>query len=481
VTARDVVERKRPRARAERRERAPLDRADRVLALQATAGNQAVTRLLRQPAPGPLAPAAARAAVADMSQRYGEDSIRLVQTLAGRPATGTFSEADAEAVAGMQQAMHATPNGTADVPWIDGLLKVLGTAAAPHSALIRIAVDRAKLDTSGVLGVEHDHTIVGASMIDSAPGVNTIRLGDAAFHDYRTLVGEIRKRLAVKPSGLHASAAPPEVLSDPAKQHSALALNSRVLDDPRSIRLLQGLLGAKLTGAWDVDLVRRVAAKQAAAGLSPSGIVGEPTVEALGNDLIARNDYDAVLRLIVDYYGLDASHALDIAFDANPPRADAAGETMGVGPAMGVPGIVRVFPLAFQQPWAGLVHVVAHELGHVQQVMAGVDSLNVREFLSRAIETESAGLPLEAIESDAALDVMIRGGTPSNIGFIHHAGALVHYYEQMTPAEKRAQHARFVQMRELIRTRVVSEGTPTQQAKLAPFIRRLERADAGVR
>jgi hypothetical protein len=227
--------------------------------------------------------------------------------------------------------------------------------------------------------------------------------------------------------------------------------------------------------------VRHVAAKQAALGLSPSGFVGEPTVEALGNELIGRSDFDAVLRLIVDYYDLDPTHALDIVYDPSPPRPDAAGETMGVGPAMGVPGVVHVFPLAFQQPWAGLVHVVAHELGHVHQVMAGVDSLTVREFLSRAIETERAGMPAEAIESDAAIDVLIQGGTPAAIGFIHHAAALAHYYETMTAAEKQANHARFVQMRDLIRTRVATEGTASQQVKLAPFIRRLERADAGVR
>jgi hypothetical protein len=50
----------------------------------------------------------------------------------------------------------------------------------------------------------------------------------------------------------------------------------------------------------------------------------------------------------------------------------------------------------------------------------------------------------------------------------------------MTPAEKRANHQRYKDLRNIAVTRIATEGSASQQSKLAPFVNRLRGADAGV-
>jgi hypothetical protein len=460
----------------------PPSPADALIALQCSAGNRAVAKLLRDPR-SLLTPTAAASAVADVSRRYGEDSIRLFEEWSSRPRDGAFTVEDAEAFAHLQtDTLHVAPTGRADEATLTALLKLVGPTHWARNALIHIVVERAGLNLSGILGVEYDpHSATGGSLDTDAGGVGMIRLNNSAFAGYATMVAEIRRQLAVKPLGGVDKPLDGAVLSDRDKQEYALSIDRHVLHDRRSVRILQGAVYAKYTGEWDVSTVRHIAAMQHANGLTPSGILGEPTLALLVGDLIARGYHDGVLQLIVEYFRLDRSHAHNIAYnaDGDPAQPAAMGKTLGAGHDTGIPSVVHIYPLAFQQPFARLVHAVAHELSHVDQTIAGISSPNVREFLSHGLEIESAGLPPESLESDEDIDREIRGEQPHMPGLLQHVNVMLYHWGRMTASEKAANHRRFVQLRAIV-VRRIGEGTTSQQRKLAPLIPDMQRADEGV-
>lgn len=228
-----------------------------------------------------------------------------------------FDASDAEAISKVQQGLGLTQNGKADVPLLDAMLNLVGPTAAARSAMIHLVVDHAYLDVSGALAVVYDPGTVKASDVDTFPGagISTIQIGNAGFASYRVVVAEIRRQLAAGPAASPVTPVPATVLTNATMQRLAIFLNQNMLNNRRSIKLLKGALGSKVTGQWDVDLVRHVAAYQQALGLTPSGgILFDSTLAAIGTEMIANGSQDAVLQLIVDYYDLDPSHAFNIVF-----------------------------------------------------------------------------------------------------------------------------------------------------------------------
>jgi peptidoglycan hydrolase-like protein with peptidoglycan-binding domain len=427
-----------------------------------------------------LAPAAAVAAAADVTTRFDEDSIRTLEHYSARTPDGVFDADDAQALANLQQALQLTPTGKADEALLNALLKLVGPAPGARSAMIHLVVNYARLGVSGALAIVYVPGLGAASDVDPFPGgVSTIQIGNPGFASYSVMVAEIRTQLATQPAAPVVTAVPATVLADAAQQQHAIAVDKKRIKDQRSIRLLQGTLGSNVSAQWDVELVRHLAAKQQALGLTPDGVLDQTTLAAIGTEMIADGAHDAVLQVIVDYYDLDRSHTFNIVFDPNPPNSTADAQTFSIG-GSGTPGIVHVYPLAFGQPFEGLVHTLAHELGHIQQVVQGIASRNVREFLSEGIEIESKGMRMEAIESDADIDLMLQSRPPAHPGFIQDAQAMLHWWTLMTPDEQRAHHQRFRDLRSIIINRIVIEGTESQQSKLGPFVIRLYDADAGI-
>jgi hypothetical protein len=196
--------------------------------------------------------------------------------------------------------------------------------------------------------------------------------------------------------------------------------------------------------------------------------------------LTGANEHDAALQVLIDYYDLDRAHAWDVHYVPTQPTgrgAIAHAQTLAI--ANGVGGVVEIYPAGVMQPLAGLVHTLAHELGHVEQRVAGIAGDAVREFLSEGIEIESKGMPVESIESDGDIDLMIQGKPTSTPGFVTDAGQMMNAWNAMTQTEKAANHDRYKQLRAVIVARI-GQGTRTQQTKLAPFVRRLQNADAGI-
>ena len=290
----------------------------------------------------------------------------------------------------------------------------------------------------------------------------------------------IRKQLAKDADGGRRHRRPGGRAQGPDGQQDAIAFNRAKLSDKRSIRIVEGLFGAKVTGAWSADAVRHIAAKQAETGYKPNGKLELPTLEFVSAMLNGQNEQDAALQVLIDYFDLDRAHAWDVHYVATQPsgkRANAHAQTLAI--ANGVGGVVEIYPAGVMQPLAGLVHTLAHELGHVEQRVAGIASDAVREFLSEGIEIESKGMPEESIESDADIDLMIQGKPTGSPGFITDAGQMMNAWDAMTQTEKAANHARYKQLRAIIVARI-GQGTRTQQTKLAPFVARLQRADAGI-
>ena len=464
-----------------------------AFSLQPALGNSVIARMLhiqRQPAPPtPLTPTAARGAVTATTRRgLDVDSIRFVESLVGATPDGSFTAADAQLVAQAEQSSGVTATGEIGRPLVDLLLRVTTNPnLAPRSALIHLVADVESLDVSAALAVVFDPTLRTASARDVAPGgVATIRLGPTGFTNSQTMVTEIQKQLAVQAAATPVTAVPATVLSSAAQQRDAIAFNRSKLNDRRSIRMVQGFTGAVVTGSWDRDAVRHVALHQQSNGRTANGKLDAASFEALVAALIQQSHQNAALHLIVDYFGLNAAHTFALRFEPTqkvlPSGSRPNAETSRPTPGVGTGGVVVIFPSGMAQPFAGLVHTVAHELGHIDQVFRGISDDHTREFLSEGIEIESSGMAEEILETPTEITGMFfQTGPPAVLGFFDDANTMLREWFQMPMPEKRKHVARFRQLRRLILARIAARRTSAAQRQaLAPFIQMLNAADQGV-
>jgi hypothetical protein len=255
---------------------------------------------------------------------------------------------------------------------------------------------------------------------------------------------------------------------DPVTAQVTALLNGIRLGDPRSVRIIQGLLGARPDGVWSADLVQRVALFQRQNGIGANGLVDESrTLPALSARLIAAGNNDAVLHLIVDFFDFrDNGNLISIYFDP----------TIGTGrvPFAFVrveedqPSSIQVGPLGMAQPFEGLVHVVAHEMEHIRQLTSGERNRRTREFLAHALGVMSEGIPEEAIEGH---DQMTNPRPP--FGFANNARRTVAEWNAMPLANRRRHRERFVQVHDKVFDRIRA-GTPeaTIHARLLAEYRR---------
>jgi hypothetical protein len=451
-----------------------------VLALQRAAGNRAVAQLLRQPTTTLLTPTGARRAAAQMNKRYDENSIRGLQSLMRRTPGTVFTPADAEALAELQHAdgLHAT--GVADTETLDALLSHLGPGGAVRSLMIHMVVDNAGVDVSRASEIVFDPALAMASDVRFLPGgVPEIHLGNAAFASSAAMLREIRTQLAAAPpTPTLAGAGPP--LAD---AKGAIAANRAKLRDPRAIRIVQGTVGTKPTGSWDEDTVRHIGSHQLGIGHAQDGKLDDETMEALVENLVVHGEHDAAIALIIAFYKLDRRHAFDVRYvpAALASKPTARAQTLSTAPpGTGVAGVVELYPLAFRQPFAGLVGTIAHELGHIEQNLDGISSEHVREFLSHGIQVEAKGLPAQEIESVDEIDRIYHSKPPVRAGLIDAVTHMLEHWQRMTTDEKEENHARYIELRDLVLDRIDIEAMPDQKQKLGPVIRLLKTADAGV-
>ena len=439
--------------------------------------------LSRQPAAPAalLTPRQARDAAADVNKTFDENSIRLVKFLARLTPGGSFSASDAEALAQEQKRGGQPPTGRITKAFMDFLLPQV-SAEVPQNALLRLVIQHAKLNVSQALAVRFDPAISTESDVAFVPGgVAEVRVGTTAFASYDTMVAAIRKQLAKKPPAGTTTTVPKAVLDKTADQTKAIAADKAKLTDPRLIRIVQGVVGNKSTGKWDVDTVRHIAALQQTAGLTPDGTLDDKTLEALVKALVTSNNQDAALHLLIGFYKLNPTHAFSIRFDPafRPPPSDpsAVAETTGLG--MGVGGVVRMGQGILTQPLVNIVHTLAHELGHVEQVIGGITSLPEREFLSRVIQIRSLGIPALPIESATDIALLQSGGSPASKGFLVLANQTLHFWGLLSTDRKRANLRDFRAIRQIVINRA-SSATQLAATLKSALTSQWTAADAGL-
>jgi len=202
--------------------------------------------------------------------------------------------------------------------------------------------------------------------------------------------------------------------------------------------------GPRIT-AWNEDLVQRLAANQQANGRTGDGIVDVGTLEVLVRQLIANNDNNGAIRMIVDFFAFDDMDNLTtIYFD---PTETANAETLPLSSGEeNQPASIQVGPAGMAQPFAGLVHTIEHEFSHVRLMRQNETDIPTQEFLSEAIEMTSTITPQEDIA-----------------GFMNDADRGEAQWQRM-PVDRQIRHRdRFLEVREEVRRRHAAS-TAAEQA-----------------
>lgn len=180
--------------------------------------------------------------------------------------------------------------------------------------------------------------------------------------------------------------------ADRVELEAAHTFNGRLGFDARTIRLVQGVVGARATGAMDDATIRRIMAFQSANGMTGDGMIGPETLRRIIETLVAASRFDDTIHMIVNAFHFPTANLAAITFDATVTGADAV--TTGTI-ATGQPQTVRVGPSTFTAGYAHMIRIIGHELQHVQQRSGAtpITEQHVREFLAFAWEALSTDSP----------------------------------------------------------------------------------------
>ena len=423
---------------------APPSRVPPALASYAIAAGNAHTAALaarvlhRQPvvAAGPLTESQVTDAIAWTNARFDELSIRSIQEIVGGKVTGTFDEVSARAVATFQQNHHILVDGKVGHQTLTTAFPAR-VAADGHDQLIHVVADLENIDiTTETIAVHFDSTLAqrSASSFESS-GLRVIRLGATAFASSRMLAAVVRAESIATEAPEAPEAGPAPAILDPFDAGFRLLLNQSRLDQPHSVRAIQGLIGAPREDAWSVDLVQRIAEWQEANGLPGDGEVDQETLEVMVAGLKAASDNNGAIRLIVDFFDFDdAGNLITIYFDANE---DANAETLPPDPNRpNQPASIQIGPAGMAKDFPGLVHTIEHEFVHVRLMREGETDLPTHEFLAEATEMTSPLTPEEDFS-----------------GFFSDARRGLENWNLM-PAERQVRHReRFIEVRRRVHER----------------------------
>ncbi|QFZ19919.1 peptidoglycan-binding domain-containing protein [Saccharothrix syringae] len=439
--------------------------AGHLVELQRSVGNRGVARTLVQRRA--LTPAESTAAVAADRRLFDSLTVRVLQTVTGVPAAnrdGVIGPGTVRATSDWQTARGLGDDGVVDQATMDRLVTESLAGHRPEHG-IQLVLDFYDLRTGGdVLVVRHNagaFTFEGMRLLGGlipwpefspastrfeSGGLRVVEVGDGAFTSATTLRDTIRRELA-RPAPAAAPAAATPTRLTAAQARSGLAFTRAKYSDERSARAVQGLVGAPVTGVWDVTTTQFVAEAQQAAGIAVDGRIGPATTEVFYTRLVATSP-NAALRLLVDFFDLtDDGNLLAVFFD---PAVTALAST-DFRP--GEPVRVRVGPNALTLPFSGAVHNIAHELEHVRRLRQGITSAATHEFLGEALEVLSVGMPEEPLDPV----------NPTHDAFVSDATRCLANWNLMSVADRRRFRAKFVAVRRKVLRRI-DAGTPAQRA-----------------
>jgi peptidoglycan hydrolase-like protein with peptidoglycan-binding domain len=397
-------------------------------------------------------------------------TVRVLQTITGVPAAnrdGVIGPQTVRAISDWQTARGLVDNGIVNDASMDRLVTdSLAAGRAEHG--IQLVLDFFNLNTAAdTLAVRHRtgaFTFEGLRFVglfpvgvDISPAATTfeegnlrvIEVGDSAFASARTLRDTIQRELA------RAGPARPPVGATPARLNAAqvraaVRFTASKYSDPRSVRAIQGLVGAPVTGIFDATTVQFIAEDQHTAGIAVDGKVGLATTENFYTRMIGRGNPNSALRLLVDFFDLrDQGNLLSIFFD---PTVTAFAST-DFRPSE--PVRMRIGPTALALPFSGTVHTIAHEMEHVRRLREGIGSRATQEFLGEAVEILSVGMPEEPL------------GAVGDGLFIDDATRCLNQWNLMSLADRRRFRNRFIAVRRKVLRRIDAGTAPQRAANAA--------------
>lgn len=379
---------------------------------------------------GLLTPAQEMAAIAFNNALFDGRSKRIIQAIVGVGVDGKIGPVTVEGIAAFQQTNGLPQNGQVDLSTHKAMVNNRVANAFQEHA-IQLVVDFHNLNTSDTLSIRHDPALLLPVTTFESGGLRVIRLGNFSFLTEGLLHASIISQLAIPAPAVAPIGAMPDHLKT-GQEISAVFFNKTKFQDPRSVRAIQGLVGANPDGLFGQDTVERIAELQNNNGLTADGKVGEQTMRTMIAQLDARNEQNAAIRMIMDFYNLsDHGALLDISFDPGLTTSNAT--TGGTIPG---PSQVQIGPPAFAQGFEGLVHTIAHELEHVRQRKVGILNQDLREYLGERIEILSIGMPSEGLA-----------------GFFDDARRALFHWNRLPVAEQRINFAKFTDVRARVRQR----------------------------
>jgi len=393
-------------------------------------------------------------------------TVRVLQTIAGVPAAnrdGRLGPQTVRAISDWQTARGLTDNGIVDQASMDRLVTdSLAAGRAEHG--IQLVLDFYNLNTaSEVLTVRHrsgaftleGFTFAGvfpiplvspASTTFEEGNLRVIEVGDPAFASATLLRDTIQRELG-RAAPAAAAVGPTPARLNAVQVRNAIRFTTSKYSDERSVRAIQGLVGAPVTGIVDATTVQFIAEAQHAAGLTVDGLVGLATTENFYTQMIARGNPNSALRLLVDFFDMrDDGNLLSVFFDSTV-TALASTDFRPSEPVR-----VRVGPNALTLPFSGAVHNIAHELEHVRRLRAGIVAAATHEFLGEALEVLSVGMPEEPLDPV----------NPTHDAFISDATRCLVNWNAMPLADRRTFRNRFLAVRRKVLQRIAA-GTAAQR------------------
>jgi murein DD-endopeptidase MepM/ murein hydrolase activator NlpD len=218
---------------------------------------------------------------------------------------------------------------------------------APNTA----PANQRKLSLGAALEVYYDATLQQASQAyNETAGLRTIAIGPTAFTNAATCRAAVATGMSANPVA-HAlpqgQQATPLVNPDNLTQTQSAAVTTALTADQRtdaissnqglftqgnSVRVIQDIVGAPVTGAFDAATIERIALYQSAhnvgqpatggaAALTSNGQLDPRTVDLIGRDLIARQQHAAAIQFAMDYFNINVTTRENIDF-GNPENPE---------------------------------------------------------------------------------------------------------------------------------------------------------------
>ena len=387
----------------------------------------------RHAARGPLDLELEDEAVESSNRRLDALSIRAVQTILARPATGTIVPEDAQAIASLAPAQHS---GILRGAVLDALVRQAAQTGMQDEA-IHVVARLFKLDIGAALSVRYDPGTTRANSNAGFEGtVKFIVIGPGAFASAATLRDAIAAMVdmpdpKVQPP-LFARNLPRLLTDDQAAD--AVAFNQRKQRDPRAILAVQEDVNAVFSGVHDHQTAQFIADSQRRMRMVPTGKLDREMFDAVFLHRSNAGEGNAAIRLAVDYFRLDNDAVLDVFFDASQAD-DCQTHSAGTGSPVTLTFGTGLFG-------AGVDYAVRKMANFYEQARARVgDPTHPAHFAGRVF-------------LGAAEEVLNRRlGQEDFIAFMWTVNDAVDAFEKLAPKDQLALWSRFEELRGEVRDR----------------------------